>query len=132
MIKLKKDALQQIELAFCHRFEQVMSAYNKADNLLVVELMQRGLLSYEDLVEPSKLSLEDEFWSCISVTEKEQHTQDIGRILKFMQAGKMAAAMDEIAALKDRYISDTTTRQLYSLIEDYMNNKEEYKEEYDA
>lgn len=131
MVKLKKDALHKIELAIAHRFEQVISAYNRADNLLVVELMQ-GLLSYEDLVEPSKLSLEDEFWSCISVTEKEQHTQDIGRILKFMQAGKMAAAMDEIAALKDRYISDTTTRQLYSLIEDYMNNKEEYKEEYDA
>ena len=125
-MKLKKDVLQQIELAIAHRFEQVMTAYNKADNLLVVELMQRGLLSYEDLVEPSKLSLEDEFWSCISVTEKEQHPQDIKNILKFMQAGKMAAAMDEVAALKDCYISDTTARQIYSLIESYMNNKEEY------
>lgn len=125
MVKLKKDALSAIELAIAQRFEQVMSAYNKADNEEVVELM-RGLLSYEDLVEPSKLSLEDEFWSCISVTEKEQHPRDIGKILKFMQAGKMAAAMDEVAALKDRYISDTTVRQIYSLIEDYMNNKEEY------
>ena len=125
-MKLKKDVLQQIELAIAQRFEQVMTAYNKADNLLVVELMQRGLLSYEDLVEPSKLSLEDEFWSCISVTEKEQHPQDIKNILKFMQAGKMAAAMDEVAALKDCYISDTTARQIYSLIESYMNNKEEY------
>lgn len=126
MIKLKKDALQKIELAFCHRFEEVISAFNQADSEEVVELMQCGLLSYEDLVEPSKLSLEDEFWSCISVTEKEQHPQDIKNILKFMQAGKMAAAMDEVAALKDCYISDTTARQIYSLMEDYMNNKEEY------
>lgn len=125
MIKLKKDALQQIELAIAQRLNAVVSAYNKADNLLVVELMQ-GLLSYEDLVEPSKLSLEDEFWSCISLSEKEQHPQDIGKILQYMQAGKMAAAMDEVAALKGSYISDTTTRQIYSLIEDYMNNKEEY------
>lgn len=126
MIKLKKDALQQIELAIAHRFEEVISAYNKADNEEVVELMQCGLLSYEDLVKPDKLSLEDEFWSCISVNEKERHPQDIKNILKFMQAGKMAAAMDEVAALKDCYISDTTARQIYSLIEDYMNNKEEY------
>ena len=125
MVKLKKDALHKIELAIAHRLNEVMSAYNKADNLLVVELMQ-GLLSYEDLVEPSKLSLEDEFWSCISLSEKEQHPQDIERILHFMQANKMAAAMDEVAALKDRYISDTTARQIYSLIEDYMNNREEY------
>ena len=126
MIKLKKDAIKQIELAIAHRFEQVVTAYNKADNEEVVELMQYGLLSYEDIVEPSKLSLEDEFWSCVSVTEKEQHPQDIGKVLHFMQAGKMAAAMDEVAALKGSYISDTTARQIYSLIEDYMNNKEEY------
>lgn len=126
MIKLKKDALQKIELAIIHHFEQVVTAYNKADNEEVVELMQCGLLSYEDLVEPSKLSLEDEFWSCISLSEKEQHPQDIKNILKFIQANKMAAAMDEVAALKDCYISDTTARQIYSLIEDYMNNKEEY------
>lgn len=126
MIRLKKDALHQIELAIAHRFEEVISAYNKADSEEVVELMQCGLLSYEDLVEPSKLSLEDEFWSCISVSEKERHPQDIKNILKFMQAGKMAVAMDEVAALKDCYISDTTARQIYSLIEDYMNNKEEY------
>ena len=125
MIRLKKDALKQIEQAFCRRFEQVVTAYNQADSEEVVELMQ-GLLSYEDLVEPSKLSLEDEFWSCVSVTEKQQHPQDIKNILKCMQAGKMAAAMDEVAALKACYISDTTARQIYSLIEDYMNNKEEY------
>lgn len=125
-MKLKEDALQQIELAIAHRFEEVISAYNKADNEKVVELMQCGLLSYEDLVEPSKLSLEDEFWSCVSVTEKERHLQDIKNILKFIQAGKMAAAMDEVASLKGSCISDTTARQIYSLIEDYMNNKEEY------
>lgn len=126
-MKLKEDALQQIELAFIRRFEAVITAYNKADNEKVVELMQCGLLSYEDLVEPSKLSLEDEFWSCISVTEKEQHPQDIKNILKFIQAGKMAAAMDEVASLKGSCISETTARQIYSLIEDYMNNKEEYE-----
>ena len=125
MIKLKKDALQQIELVFIRRFEAVITAYNKADNEEVVELMQCGLLSYEDLVEPSKLSLEDEFWSCVSVSEKEKHPQDIEKVLKFMQAGKMAAAMDEVANLKELYISDTTVRQIYSLIEDYMNNKGE-------
>ena len=127
MIKLKKDALQKIELAIAHRFEEVISAFNQADNEEVVELMQCGLLSYEDLVEPSKLSLEDEFWSCISVTEKEQHPQEIKNILKFMQADKIAAAMGEVASLKDCYISDTSARQIYSLIEDYMNNKEEYE-----
>ena len=126
MIKLKKDALQQIELVFIRRFEAVITAYNKADNEEVVELMQCGFLSYEDLVEPSKLSLEDEFWSCVSVSEKEKHPQDIEKVLKFMQAGKMAAAMDEVANLKELYISDTTVRQIYSLIEDYMNNKEEF------
>lgn len=126
-MKLKKDALQQIELAIAHRFEEVVVAYSKADNEEVVELMQSGLLSYEDLVEPSKLNLEDEFWSCVSVSEKEQYPQDIKNILKFMQANKMAAAMDEVAVLKGSCISDTTARQLFSLIEDYMNNKEEYE-----
>ena len=125
MIKLKKDALQKIELAFCQRLNAVVSAWLKADNDEVVELM-RGLLSYEDIVEPSKFSLEDEFWSCISLSEKEQHPQDVGKILQYMQAGKMAAAMDKVAALKGSYISDTTARQIYSLIEDYLNNKEEY------
>lgn len=125
-MKLRKNALQRIEFAIIRRLDDAMTAFNKADNEKVVELMQRGLLSYEDLVEPSKLSLEDEFWSCISVTEKEQHPQDIKNILKFMQAGKMAAAMDEVAALKGSCISETTARQIYSLIEDYMNNKEEY------
>lgn len=126
-MKLRKNALQQIELAIAHRFEEVVVAYNKADNEEVVELMQCSLLSYEDLVEPSKLNLEDEFWSCVSVSEKEQYPQDIKNILKFMQANKMAAAMDEVAVLKGSCISDTTARQLFSLIEDYMNNKEEYE-----
>lgn len=125
-MKLRKNALQRIEFAIIRRLNDVMTAFNKADNEKVVELMQCGLLSYEDLVEPSKLSLEDEFWSCVSVTEKERHLQDIKNILKFMQAGKMAAAMDEVASLKGSCISDTTARQIYSLIEDYMNNKEEY------
>lgn len=125
-MKLKEDALQQIELAIAHRFEEVISAYNKADNEKVVELMQCGLLSYEDLVESSKLSLEDTFWSYISDSEKERHPQDIEKVLKLMQVGKMAAAMDEVAILKDCYIADTTARRIYSLIEDYMNNKEEF------
>lgn len=125
-MKLKEDALQQIELAIAHRFEEVISAYNKADNEKVVELMQCGLLTYEDLIESSKLSLEDTFWSYITDSEKERHPQDIEKVLKLMQAGKMAVAMDEVAILKDIYISDTTARRIYSLIEDYMNNKEEF------
>ena len=125
-MRLKEDALQQIELAIAHRFEEVISAYNKADNEKVVELMQRGLLSYEDLIESSRFSLEDTFWSYISDSEKEKHPQDIEKVLKLMQAGKMAAAMDEVAILKDLYIADTTARRIYSLIETYMNNKEEF------
>lgn len=125
-MKLKEDALQQIELAIAHRFEEVISAYNKADNEKVVELMQCGLLTYEDLVESSKLSLEDTFWSYITDSEKERHPQDIEKVLKLMQAGKMAAAMDEVANLKELYIADTTAHRIYSLIEDYMNNKEEF------
>lgn len=125
-MKLKEDALQQIELAIAHRFEEVISAYNNADNEKVVELMQCGLLTYKDLVESSKLSLEDTFWSYITDSEKERHPQDIEKVLKFMQAGKMAAAMDEVAILKDIYIADTTARRIYGLIEDYMNNKEEF------
>ena len=127
MIKLRKNALQQIEFAIIRRLNDTMIAFNKADNEKVIELMQRGLLSYEDLVEPSKLSLVDEFWSCVSLNEKEQYPQEIEKVLRMMQAGKMAAAMDEIAALKASYLSDTSVRQLYSLIEDYMNNKEEYE-----
>lgn len=125
-MRLKEDALQQIELAIAHRFEEVISAYNKADNEKVVELMQRGLLSYEDLIESSRFSLEDTFWSYISDSEKERHPEDIEKVLKLMQAGKMAAAMDEVAILKDLYIADTTARRIYSLIETYMNNKEEF------
>lgn len=125
-MKLKEDALQQIELAIAHRFEEVILAYNRSDNENLIELMH-GLLSYEDLVEPSKLNLEDEFWSCVSVSEKEQYPQKIKTILTFMQAGKMAATMDEVARLKGSYISETTARQIYSLIEDYMNNKEDYE-----
>lgn len=125
-MKLKEDALQQIELAIAHRFEEVILAYNRSDNENLIELMH-GLLSYEDLVEPSKLNLENEFWSCVSVSEKEQYPQKIKTILTFMQAGKMAATMDEVARLKGSYISETTARQIYSLIEDYMNNKEDYE-----
>lgn len=126
-MKLKKNALQQIELAIVHRFEEVITAYNQADNEEVVELMHCGLLSYDDLVEPSKLSLEDEFWSCFSLDEKEQYHHELANVLEYMQANKIAAAMDEIADLKGKcHVSDTSARQVFSLIEDYMNNKEEY------
>lgn len=125
-MKLRKNALQRIEFAIIRRLDDAMTAFNKADNEKVVELMQRGLLTYEDLVEPSKLSLEDTFWSYITDSEKERHPQDIEKVLKLMQAGKMAAAMDEVANLKELYIADTTAHRIYSLIEDYMNNKEEF------
>ena len=131
MLELKKDALQKIELAIAKRLNAIITAYNQGDVVEVIRFVQCSVISYDDIVEPSKLSLEDEFWSCVSVTEKEQHTQEIKLILEFMQAGKMAAAMDEVAALKGSYISDTTARQIYSLIEDYMSNKEEY-DAYDA
>lgn len=125
-MKLKKGALQQIELAIAHRFEKVITAYNQADNAEVVELMQCGLLTYEDLVEPSKLSLEDEFWSCFSIDEKQNRQSALIKVLEYIQVDKMTAAMDEVANLKDCFISDTSARQVFSLIEDYMNNKEEY------
>lgn len=125
-MKLKKNAWSLVEQAASERLNELKRLFDDRDVVNFVGTAQCGLLSYEDLVEPSKLSLEDEFWSCISVSEKERHPQDIKNILKFMQANKMAAAMDEVAALKDCYISDTTARQIYSLIEDYMNNKEEY------
>lgn len=125
-MELKKNAWPLVEQAASERLNELKRLFDDRDVVNFVGTAQCGLLSYEDLVEPSKLSLEDEFWSCISVSEKERHPQDIKNILKFMQANKMAAAMDEVAALKDCYISDTTARQIYSLIEDYMNNKEEY------
>lgn len=125
-MKLKKNAWSLVEQAASERLNELKRLFDDGDIVNFVGTVQCGLLSYEDLVEPSKLSLEDEFWSCISLSEKERHPQDIEKILKFMQAGKMAAAMDEVAALKDCYISDTTARQIYSLMEDYMNNKEEY------
>lgn len=125
-MNLKKNAWSLVEQAASERLNELKRLFDDGDIVNFVGTAQCGLLSYEDLVEPSKLSLEDEFWSCISFSEKERHPQDIEKILKFMQAGKMAAAMDEIASLKDCYISDTTARQIYSLIEDYMNNKEEY------
>lgn len=125
-MKLKKNAWSLVEQAASERLNELKRLFDDGDIVNFVGTAQCGLLSYEDLVESSKLNLEDEFWSCISFSEKERHPQDIEKILKFMQAGKMAAAMDEVAALKDCYISDTTARQIYSLMEDYMNNKEEY------
>lgn len=126
-MKLKKDALKQIELAFVHRFEEVITAYNQADNEEVIELMQRSLLTYEDLVEPSKISFEDEFWSCFSTDEKQCRHSELIKVLECIQANKMAAAMDEIAVIKGKcYVSETSARQVFNLIEDYMNNKEEY------
>lgn len=125
-MKLKKDALQKIELAIADRLANVVIAYNQADNEEVIELMQCGLLSYEDLVEPSKLILEDEFWSCFSINEKQNRQSELIKVLEYIQADKMAVAMDEVASLKDCFISDTSARQVFSLIEDYMNNKEEY------
>lgn len=127
-MKLKKNALQQIELAITHRFEEVIAAYNQADNAKVVELMQRGLLSYEDIVEPSNLSLEDEFWSCFSINEKQLRQSELIKILEYIQANKMAAAMNEVATIKNRcFISDTSTLRVFSLIEDFLNNHEEYE-----
>lgn len=127
MIKLKKDALQQIESVIIHRFEEVIIAFNQKNNVEVVALMQCGLMSYEDLVEPDKLDLEDEFWSCFSIDEKQNRQSELIKVLEYIQANKMAAAMDEMADIKGKcHVSDTSVRQVFSLIEDFLNNKEEY------
>lgn len=127
MIKLKKDAMRQIKLAIADRFEEIITAYNQADNEQVVELAQCGLLSYEDLVEPSKLSFEDEFWSCFSSDEKEYRHIELTSVLEYMQANKMALAMNQMADLKGKCcVSDTSAQSVFNLIEDFINNKEEY------
>lgn len=126
-MKLKKDALQKIKLAIINRFEDVITAYNQADNEKIIELMQCGLLSYEDLIEPSKLSLEDEFWSCFSSDEKEYRHSELADILECIQDNKMTAAMNKMADIKGKgYVSDISVQSVFSLIEDFLNNKEEY------
>lgn len=126
MIKLKENALLLVIKAMSKRVVELKVLINNNNTTGFIELVQSSLISYEDLVEPSRLNLEDEFWSCLSVSEKEQHSQDIKNILQLIQANKMAAAMDEVASLKDCYISGTSARQIFSLIEEILNNKEEY------
>lgn len=125
-MELKKNVWPLVEQAASERLNELKRLMDNGDVLNFVDVAQTGLLTYEDIVEPSKFSLEDEFWSCFSQTEKEQHQQEIKNIYQLMQANKMAAAMEEVAILKDCYVSDTSAKQVFSLIEDFLNNKEEY------
>lgn len=125
-MKLKKNAWSLVEQAASERLNELKILMDNGDIVNFVDTAQKGLLTYEDLVKPSKLSLEAEFWSCFSINEKQRKYSEITKVLEYIQANKMAAAMDEVAALKDCYISDTSARQVFSFIEDYMNNKEEY------
>ena len=126
-MELKKNAWPLVEQAASERLNELKRLFDDGDIVNFVDTAQKGLLSYEDLVEPDKLSLEDEFWSCFSLDEKAHHQCTLTDVLKYIQANKMAAAMDEMADIKGKcYVSETSARQVFSLIEDYMNNKEEY------
>lgn len=125
-MKLKKNAWSLVEQAASEKLNKLKILMDNGDIVNFVDAAQKGLLTYEDLVEPSKLSLEDEFWSCFSIDEKQTRQTELIKVLEYIQADKMAAAMDEVAALKYCCISDTSARQVFSLIEDYLNNKEEY------
>ena len=127
MIELKKNAWPLVEQAASERLNELKRLFDDGDIVNFVDTAQKGLLTYEDLVEPDKLSLEDEFWSCFSLDEKAHYQCTLTHVLKYIQANKMAAAMDEMAYIKGKcYVSETSAWQVFSLIEDYMNNKEEY------
>lgn len=125
-MKLKSNAWSLVEQAASEKLNKLKILMDNGDIVNFVDAAQKGLLTYEDLVEPSKLSLEDEFWSCFSSIEKQNKQSALIKVLEYIQADKMAAAMDEVASLKDCFISDASAHQVFSLIEDYMNNKEEY------
>ena len=126
-MELKKNIWPLVEQAASERLNELKRLFDDGDIVNFVDTAQTGLLSYEDLVKPEKLSLKDEFLSCFSLDEKAHNQCTLTAVLKYIQAGKMAAAMDEMADIKGKcYVSETSARQVFSLIEDYMNNKEEY------
>lgn len=126
-MELKNNVWPLVEQAASERLNELKRLFDDGDIVNFVDTAQKGLLTYEDLVKPDKLSLEDEFWSCFSSDEKTYHQCTLTDVLKYIQANKMAAAMNEMADIKGKYyVSETSARQVFSLIEDYMNNKEEY------
>lgn len=126
-MKLRENAARDIKLAIMDRYAEVVHAYDRGDYMSVVELMQNGLLTYEELVEPSKLNLEDEFWACFSSDEKDYRRPELHEVLELMQADKMGAAMEAMSEIKGKcHVSDSSTRAVFDLIEDYMNNRKEY------
>lgn len=127
-MKLKENARTIVLEALGKRMVEVLTALDEHREVDVVELMQNGLLTYEDLVEPSKVSLEDEFWSSCYPEEIENSRHDLEETLEYLQADKMAAAMESVAAnLATCKISQTTGKLIFDLIEDYMNNREVYE-----
>ncbi len=127
-MKLKENARTIVLEALGKRMAEVLTALDEHKDVDVVELMQKGLLTYEDLVEPSKVSLEDEFWTCCYPEEIENRRHDLEETLEYLQADKMAAAMESVAAnLATCKISQTTGKLIFDLIEDYMNNREVYE-----
>lgn len=126
-MELKKNVWPLVEQAASERLNELKRLFDNGDIVNFVDTAQKGLLSYEDLVKPDKLSLEDEFCSCFSLDEKAYNQCALTNVLKYIQANKMAAAMDEMADIKGKCcVSETSARQVFSLIEDYMNNKEKY------
>ncbi len=128
-MKLKENAWPLVVEAMSEKLNKLKVLMDQGNTAEFVNVLQCDLLSYEDIIEPSKLNLEDEFWSCFSINEKQSRTSfELNKVLEYMKANKMAAAMDEIANIKNKcYISDTSARQVFHLVEDFLNNKEEYE-----
>lgn len=117
-MKLKKNVRTLVLEALGKRMAEVLTALDEHRDLDVVEFMQKGLLTYEDLVEPSKFNLEE---------IKKQH-DELKKVLQQLQADKIGTAMQDVACLAAGHkISWNTSRALYDLIEDYMNNREVYE-----
>lgn len=126
-MKLKKNVWPLVEQAASERINELKRLFDDGDIVNFVNVAQCGLLTYEDLVEPSKLSLEDEFWSLCSPEEIENSRHDLAEILEYISADRMSAAMESAAAsLATNKISQQTVRAIFNLIEDFLNNKEAY------
>lgn len=128
-MKLRENARMLVLEALGKRMAEVLTALDEHRDVDVVELMQNGLLTYEELVEPSKLSLVNEFWACCYPEEMKNCQHDLREILEYLLADKMSNAMESAAAyLATCKISQTTAKAIFELIEDYMNNRKEYDE----
>lgn len=127
-MKLRENIRTLVLEALGKRMAEVLTALDEHKDMDVVELMQKGLLTYEDLVEPSKFNLEDEFWSCCYSEEIEDEHDELQAVLQQLEANKIGTVMQDVACLAASHkISWNTSRVLYDLIEDYMNNREVYE-----